>query len=233
MNRPLNCNHFVIKSATEAEIQESNDQIRRGENPCNLPECSVCGSSPDKFKRHDKRGRIYYIITEEQLVKAIEGLIARWRCPFCNKKSTDSPDFAVPNKHYTLPTILSYCGYYVNTEPISYRNLTDGQPAEYEAPSKTDDIFHLSHTTIFRWTATLGGFTGIIRKAQDLILQMLPTSSICRDLASLFISPQKYVKAYRKKLLYQCRRLVHLEKNYEAAFGVSIFPRLATRCRFS
>lgn len=233
MNQSVNCNNFIIKSVTEAEINDSTEQIRRGENICNLPECSVCGASPDKFKRHDKRDRLYNIITEDQLIKTIEGLIARWRCPFCDKKYTDYPYFAIPHKHYTLPSILSYSGYYVEAGSMSYRKLTDEKPAEYEIPSKKGDILHLNHTTIFRWTAALGSFTEIIRSAQDLILQSLPTSSICRDLASRIISPRKYIKKYRKKILYQCLRLVNLEKNYKDIFGVSIFPRLATRCRFS
>ena len=233
MNQPVQCNNFIIKSVTEAEINDSTEQIRRGENTCGLPECNICGASPEKFKRHDKRPRLYYVITEDQIIKVIEGLIARWRCPFCGKRFTDHPYFSLPNKHYTLPTVLSYSGYYVETEPMSYRKLADEKPAEYEIPSKKGDILHLNHTTIFRWTATLGSFIEIIRCAQDLILQAIPTSHICRDLASRIISPRKYIKKYRKKLLYQCLRLVNLEKKYEDIFGVSIFPRLATRCRFS
>lgn len=222
----VDCKHLCKHTATVEQIESHTEKVRKGETVCNLPPCPVCKSEPQRFKPHEKRGRQFYVIVD-QIVKTVLGLLMRWKCPECGKSFTAYPDFALPYKRYTLPTIMAHCGGYTENERVTYRDLVQNSSLGYPECEK-----QLYHTTVFRWTGTLGGFAGIIAKAQDVILQAKPMSTICRDLANLSVNPKKYRSDARKQALSRCRRLLGAEKNFRAVFGISIFPDLATECRY-
>ncbi len=68
-----------LQTTTAEQIQRHTDQVRQGIDPCYLPVCPSCGLTPDFFKRHEKRRRIFNIIVE-QILKKILGLLSRWKC---------------------------------------------------------------------------------------------------------------------------------------------------------
>lgn len=171
----------------------------------------------------------------EQTVVTVKGLLLRWKCPGCNKTATDYPHFALPYKRYTLPTLLAFSQAYVHDPINSYRRLVDGCPLPYqvEADSETGREPMMEHSTIHRWITTLGGYSRLVQKATDLMLQSDPTIPLCRDLAGLKISPQKYMSSKRKQILLTCFQLVTLVPLYLTEFRVSIFPKLATRAGYT
>ena len=91
----------------------------------------------------------------------------------------------------------------------------------------------MEHSTIHRWISTLGGYSRLVQNATDLMLQADPTTSLCRDLAGLKISPRKYMSFTRKQILTTCFQLVTLVPLYLAQFQAAIFPKLATRSGYT
>ena len=164
-----------------------------------------------------------------------KGLLLRWKCPGCNKTTTDYPDFALPYKRYTLPTILAFSQAYIQDPLSSYRRLVDACPLPYKIKSDHGSSQEpmMEHSTIHRWISTLGGYSRLVQNATDLMLQADPTTSLCRDLAGLKISPRKYMSSIRKQILATCFQLVTLVPLYLAQFRVSIFPKLATRAGYT
>jgi transposase-like protein len=208
-------------------IHQYTEHVRKGQITCNVGVCKHCEVISDYFKRHEARKRRFYVVVD-QFVQVVFALLVRWKCPGCNKTFTDYPEFAIPYKRYTLPMIKAYSRQYVNDDEITYRGLRNKIPIGYPDSEKQMD-----HSTFHRWITTLGGYTDIIRKSQDLIVQQNPGSSVCRESANLSVCPAKYRSERRKQLLIQCRRLLKIENLYRAVFDVSIFPNLATSCGFS
>jgi hypothetical protein len=167
------------------------------------------------------------------LIKAAYCSLVRFRCPGCGKTFTDYPDFAIPHKHYTRPTITGFSTSYVESENMTYQQavMVDNSAPGYPESDSTDAPT-LAPTTIHRWITTLGRFTQTCRTALILLLQENPVSSICRDLARIIIPQRKYKTQHRKKQLVGCRQLLLIETLFKATFKTSIFTKLATRCAF-
>ncbi len=218
--------HFYLHPTTIDQINEYTQRVRTGQVRCNLPPCPHCEKTSNFFTRHEARQRYFYAIVE-QMVRKILGLLIRWKCPGCGKTFTDYPGFALPFKRYILSAIMKYSSQYTENDQTTYRKIIQNNPSGYP-----ESECQLDHSTIHRWLGTLGSFTQTIRKAQDLILQSRPDSSICRDLAGLSIPSKKYHKKERAGVLLRCRQLFSLEGLYRSIFKVSIFPNLATGCSF-
>ncbi len=227
-------NNCLSQSATLEEIKAYTELVRQGVIHCALPACPNCETSSDFFKRHDARERKFNVI-DEQVVIVIISLLVRWKCPGCNVTMTDYPGFALPYKRYTLPTILTFCGHYVENHDATYRGIVNEYPLEYQpgSDSEMESPAMMEHSTIHRWITTLGSYSCIVNTATDLILQKEPASPLCRDLASLKISSKKYRSFLRKQFLQLCFRLLTLEAAFYSLFHVSIFPQLATYCGYS
>ena len=114
---------------------------------------------------------------------------------------------------------------------MTYRKLIQQNPIGLPPISNHLDR-QLAHTTTHRWIGTLGQFDTITRKAQDLILQADPSSTICRDLAGLTVACRKYTSERRESLLLACRRLLELEKRFCRLFNVTIFHNLAPKLAY-
>ncbi len=218
--------HFYQHPTTIDQINEYTKRVRTGQVRCNLPACPRCEETSNSFKRHEARQRHFYAIVE-QMIRKVSGLLIRWKCPDCGKTFTDYPGFALPFKRYILSVVMEYSSQYTENDQTSYRKVIQSSSAGYP-----DSECQLEHSTIYRWMSTLGSFTQIIRKAQDLILQARPDSSICRDLGGLSIPSKKYRKEERSEVFLRCRQLFNLEGLYRLIFRVSIFPNLATSCSF-
>jgi len=218
-----------FQTATKEQIQAHTDQVLLGIDPCFLPPCPHCGVTPDSFKRHEKRSRLFYIIID-LVVTRQRGSLSRWKCPGCNTTFTSYPGFALPYKRYTLPTILKFSQDYVQNPDASYQKLVDFCPLVYEMPAESDSDREptMEHSTIHRWISTMGSYSHLVQTATDLIIQKDPATSLCRDLAGLKISPRKYRSSSRKQTLLTCFHLVFLMPPYQAVFQTCIFPNLAT-----
>jgi hypothetical protein len=168
------------------------------------------------------------------LIKAAYCSLVRFKCPGCDKTFTDYPDFAIPHKHYTRPSITGFSASYLQSDDMTYQqavmvdNSAPGYPQSDSTKAPT-----LAPTTIHRWITTLARFTQSCRTALILLLQENPVSNICRDLARLIIVQRKYKTNHRKKQLVGCRQLVIIEAFFQATFNTSIFTKLATRCAFN
>jgi transposase-like protein len=216
----------LVLSATIEEIQRYSEKVRKAELACNLPPCLRCGVHAEYFKRHEKRQRKFYVIVNQD-VQTVPGLLGRWKCSGCGKTFTDYPDFAIPYKRCTLPTIIDMSCRYVEDNDTSYRKIVDEIPLQYHESKEM-----LEHSTIHRWITTLSKFADTVANAVDLILQAAPASTLCRELAALTISYKKYRSEMRKRVLFQCRQLLNVHCLYRLIFDVSIFPKLATNNRF-
>jgi hypothetical protein len=163
------------------------------------------------------------------LIKAAYCSLVRFGCPGCGKTFTHYPDFAIPHKHYTQPTITGFSERYVESDDKTYQKsvMLDGSVPGYPQGDAT-----LAPSTVHRWITTLGQWPKTCRTALGLLLQENPTLSICRDLVRLNIPQRKYKTQHRKNKLVGCRQLLIIEAFFQATFKKSIFTKLATRCAF-
>jgi hypothetical protein len=216
-------------TATLEDIKAHQRKVQKDKiTPDNLPACPRCSVESEFFKIHAYRERRFLIIIE-MLIKAAYCSLVRFKCPGCGKTFTNYPDFAIPHKHYTRPSIMGFSARYLNSEDITYRQtlMVDGS-----VPGYPQNDAALAPTTIHRWITTLGRFTQTCRKALILLLQENPVSSICRDLARIIIPQRKYKTKQRKKQLINCRQLMIVEAFFQATFKTSIFTKLAIRHAF-
>ena len=221
-------------TATLEDIKAHQQKVEKDKiTPDNLPPCPRCRVESEFFKIHAYRERRFLIIIE-MLIKAAYCSLVRFKCPGCDKTFTDYPDFAIPHKHYTQPSITGFSASYLESDDMTYQQavMVDNSAPGYPE-SDSSDAPTLAPTTIHRWITTLGRFTQTCRTALILVLQENPTLSICRDLARLIIVQRKYKTNHRKKQLIGCRQLVIIEAFFQATFKTSIFTKLATRCAFS
>ena len=197
-------------------------------SPDNLPPCPRCLVESVFFKIHAYRERRFLIIIE-MLVKAAYCTLVRFGCPGCGKTFTHYPDFAIPHKHYTLPSIMGFSERYVDSDDMTYNKsvMVEGIVPGYPQADAT-----LSPSTVHRWITTVGQLPGTCRTALSFLLQEKPTLSICRDLGRLVVPQRKYKTKQRKKQLIGCRQLLVIETFFKATFKKSIFTKLATRCAF-
>jgi len=217
-------------TATLEDIKAYQQKVEKDKiTPHNLPPCPRCSVESSFFKIHAYRERRFLIIVQ-LLIKAAFCTLIRFRCPGCGKTFTFYPDFAIPHKHYTQPTIMRFAGTYVESDDMTYQLavMFDSSVPGYHQNDAT-----LAPSTIHRWITSLGRLTNTCRTALILLLQENPVSSICRDLARLIIPQRKYKTNDRKKQLIGCRQMVIIEAFFQVTFKTSIFTKLATRCAFS
>jgi len=221
-------------TATLEDIKAYQQKVEKDKiTPHNLPPCPRCGVDSDFFKIHAYRERRFLIIIE-MLIKRAYCSLVRFICPGCSKTFTHYPDFAVPHKHYTQPSITGFSASYVESDDMTYQQavmVDNGIPGYPECDST--DTPTLAPSTIHRWITTLGRFSQTRRMALTLLMQENPASSICRDLARMIIPPRKYKTDQRKKQLNGCRQLGIINAFFQTTFNTSIFTKLATHCGFS
>ncbi|MGB5984073.1 MAG: DUF6431 domain-containing protein [Desulfobacterales bacterium] len=216
-------------TATLEQIKAHQDRVEKDKiTPDNLPACPRCFVEAVYFKLHAYRERRFLIIIGLWVQAAYCSLV-RFICPGCGKTFTHYPDFAIPHKHYTQPSITGFCARYVESDAMSYQRavMVDGSVPAYP---QADGI--LAPSTVHRWITTLGRFSQTCRAALTLLSQEIPTSSICRDLARLAVHKRKYKTEHRRKQLIDCRQLGVIEGFFQAIFQRSIFTKLATRFSF-
>ena len=214
---------IVNISATIEEINQHSEQVLKGENSCPVSICPKCGAKSNNFKHREAKPRIFYVLIE-QVIQIVNAFLTLWKCPECKKCFMGYPPFAVTYKRYTTATICEFSRRYVENDAMSYRGVIN----ETALLSETKPEWELSHTTIHRWITTLGRLDTTLAKAQDLIMQANPLSTISRDLAAVGIACRKYTSDARKSLLLTCRKILKTGTWFcRQQFGVSIFYHLA------
>ena len=217
-------------TATLEDIRAYQEKVEKGKiTPHNLPPCLRCNVASEFFKIHAYRERRFLIIAE-MLIEAVFCTLLRFSCPGCGKTFTNYPDFAVPHKHYTRPSIMGFAAAYVQSDDMTYQQAVR---VDRIPPGYTETDATLAPSTIHRWVGTLGRFAQTCRKALILLLQQDPVSSIHRDLARIIIPKRKYRNDRRRRYLVRCLQLMLIEAFFKISFGTSVFTKLAIGCAFS
>lgn len=217
-------------TATLEQIKAYQEKVEKDEITAHrLPPCPRCNVESDYFRIHAYRERGFLVIVE-MIIQTASCTLIRFRCPGCGKTVTNYPDFAIPYKRYTRQTITGLAGAYVDTENATYQNtvISCGTIPGYINSDRT-----LAPSTVHRWVTSLSGLTRTLRTALSLLLQDIPASTICRDLAQIVVPFEKYRSEHRKKQLLRCRKLVTVAAIFRHAFNTSIFTKLATGCAFT
>lgn len=111
---------------------------------------------------------------------------------------------------------------------MSYRGLFRPEFVGYEETEQ-----QLAHSSVHRWFCTFGQMPDALSRAQDLILQKNPDSTVCRDAAGLTIPARKYRSPARKTILERCLRLFFVNAAFLKTFGRPISPAFETRAGFT
>lgn len=212
------------------DIENYSKKVKKGKIVPSIPKCPVCNLSSEEFKRHDVRERQFFIPVN-QIIQIVFCLLVRWRCPACNKRIPQYPDFALPYKRYTLQTVMDFCARYVENDQSTYKSVILEDVIGYQ--EYPNDFRQLDRSTLWRWIGTLGHLKNLSQTAHRLLLEFNPASFVSRHLTTLAVPARKYASAVRKKLLIGCRKLLHLEAAYQHYFATSLFPNLATTSGFS
>jgi hypothetical protein len=215
---------IVNISATIEEINKHTEQVLKGEYPCPVSNCPKCHEQSDYFMFREAKPRIFYVVVE-QVIQVVDAFLSLWKCPECGKCFMGYPPFAMPYKRYTAATICEFTRQYVENDKMSYRGVINQTPLLSETKPERE----LSHTTIHRWITTLGRMDMTLARAQDLIMQANPLSTISRDMAAVEITCRKYTTEARKTLLLTCRKILKTATRFCQQFGVSIFHHLAPK----
>jgi hypothetical protein len=171
----------------------------------------------------------------ERLVRKVRSLLTRWVCDICAKAFTLYPSFAFPHKRYVRDQIFEWCSRYLEGESLSYRRAVqvDGLPVFYEAHAENPDDRTVAHSTLHRWIRTLGNLTRTLREALQMVRAKDACAPLFRQLSLIVVRSSRCRSTERESLLRSCHQLILAERTYRSLFDVSIFPHLATACRFS
>jgi len=189
-------------TATLEDIKAYQQKVEKDKiTPHNLPPCPRCRVDSIFFKIHAYR-ECRFLIIIKMLIQAAYCSLVRFKCPGCGKTFTFYPDFAIPHKHYTRPSIIRFAGTYTASDPMTYQQAV---MVDNSAPGYVQNDGTLAPSTIHRWITTLARFIHTCCTALILLLEENPVLSICRNLARLIIPPRKYKTYPRKKQLTACR----------------------------
>ncbi len=190
-------------TATHEEIKAYQEKVEKGKITSDgLDPCPRCNLEPGHFKIHAYRERRFLIIIE-MLVNAVYCTLVRFKCSGCGKTFAFYPEFAVPHKHYTRPTVVTFSSTYVEDDQKTYKDTVmtvDGVPTRLETGRQ------LAPSTIHRWISTLAGIFTAYQEAKEKPLQKKTSLRLCKTQ----ISNKKYRTLTRKEVLLKCREFLGL-----------------------
>ena len=211
------------------KIKTHEQEILSGQTPENLKHCPKCQGTPQSFKSHGLRDRIFLVIIGA-FVHQIQSFLGRWKCPLCHCSFTYYPDFALPFKRYLKDSILPLARTYVEEDTSTYRKVVqDNDSAIGYASSEHKegiDERQLHGSTIWRWLSFIGSLKQTLCQGLNIIRQKSPSSCVFREI--LPVHSHKYKSEKRKVLLGFSQRFFVAETAFSQLFGSSIFPRFAT-----
>jgi hypothetical protein len=130
-------------------------------------------------------------------VKAVYCTLVRFKCSRCGKTFAFYPDFAVPYKHYTRQTVLTFSRFYVQDDQKTYEDAVmtvDGVPECSEKGRM------LAPSTIHRWISTLADVFTAYQEGKEAPLQKKDSSHHCKTPIPI----KKYRTLARKEVLLKC-----------------------------
>ena len=184
-------------------VGRHSESVRKRTVVCETTVCCHCGldaaNGGEAFTFHGTRPRRFLVLVGSY-VCSVAALLARWRCPHCDRTFTDYPEFACPYKVYTVPQMTERADKYVSNTATSYRRGVrfDNRSIFYaeSSSSKTDQqpdgvaIHTLAHSSLFRWVTTLADVA--LRQPRSWRVDFAP-------------APHKYKSAQRRLVLMACR----------------------------
>ena len=190
-------------TATHEEIKAYQEKVEKSKiAPDDLDPCPRCNLEPEHFKIHAYRERRFLIIIE-MLLKAVYCTLVRFKCNGCGKTFAFYPDFAVPHKHYTRPTVVTFSSTYLEDDQKSYKDAimtVEGVPTRLETGGQ------LAPSTIHRWISTLAVNFTAYQEAKGKPFQKKACLRLCRTQ----IPEKKYRTHTRKQVLLKCREFLGL-----------------------
>lgn len=215
--------------------------VRPGLSCC--PKCGAPADDPAFFRRHEIRGRTFWVIVVGRVVRKVSCGVTRWKGRCCERPFTLQPPFALPHKRYTLPQMLERAGRYTADDAVGYCEAVsqEGMPVcqertaqeritaeASEADKERERVGQFSGSTLYRWITTLGGLEKTLRRALDLIGQKDATTMLFRTFAGVRIAAGKWRMEGRDAVLRVCGELCLAVGVFRELFGADIFPMLAT-----
>ena len=196
-----------------AEARRHKDRIEQGSSRLPAKQCAKCDSR--QFHRHQKRLR-WFLLVVECIVRPIRCLLVRWRCVNCGTTFTHLPAECVPFKRYLRAEIERRAEAYVETDPLSYRQVVKERGAAVvyddpiaaaeatEAEKEAEAARELAPSTVHRWIAAIAARREPWQPAVRLARQLQPGAR----LSALVISATKYRGMARQHVLEACGLLL-------------------------
>ena len=185
-------------TATHEEIKAYQEKVEKGKITSDgLDPCPRCNLESAHFKIHAFRERRFLIIVK-MLVEAVYSTLVRFKCVRCGKTFALYPDFAVPHKHYTRPTVVKFSGTYLEDDQKTYKDVVmtvDGVPTCLETGRQ------LAPSTVHRWISTLAGIFTAYQAAKE---------KASSGLLKRQIPKKKYRTLTRREVLLKCWELLGL-----------------------
>lgn len=154
-----------------------------------------------------------------------------WKCPTCGRAFTDYADFALPNKRYITPEILSRSREkYMEDPDATYEKASrsNGMATLYEGPAGESGRC-LRPSTIWRWLGYLGSLKETLRHSLQMIRGRDPESDLHRR--TIPIPERKYQSRQRRQRLQLAWRLCLTDDTFRKFWGTSLFHDFAIRYR--
>lgn len=217
----------MIPSILE-KIKDYDSAVKMGTLKCHYENCPKCGQEVEKFRLHEYKRRIFFVITEIW-VKRIVTLLLRLKCPLCKKTFMFYPPFALPYKNYVKDNVLSLCEKYICHGQLSYEKCANYEQKiiSHEKLESDNHYKTFEKSTIHRWISSFSLLTKGLRKTLQLIKEKSISSEIFRQLQPIF--SEKYRSDERRIILEIVQKLLITNDEFEKVFGLSIFPQFATR----
>ncbi len=204
-----------LREPDQLPIEAERIKIRIEKDSARFPEkqCPKCGGRC--FQRHQKRRRWFSPVVE-RIVRPIHCWLYRWRCVICGTTFTHLPTLCVAFKRYLRGEIETCVQTYVETDPMSYRQVVkergaavvyDGPIADgasTEAEKEKEATPELRPSTVHRW---IGGIAARREQWQPAVRLARQVHQGAR-LSSIMISAAKYRSQARKRVLEACALLL-------------------------
>jgi hypothetical protein len=186
-----------------AQIKRHSESVRSRTVVCRCTACRHCGkdvvSGEKAFTLHGCRSRRFLVLVGSYAF-AVAALLARWRCPYCNRTFTEYPGFAEPYKAYTVPQMAERAANYVSCPRASYRDGVrfDNRSIFHTELLADGSLRHRcsgaipiwAHSSLFRWVTGLA--SAVLRQAKPWHTDFAPAA-------------HKYKSAPRRLVLMACK----------------------------
>lgn len=194
--------------AERTKVRIENDSARRPAR-----QCAKCAGRC--FQRHQKRLR-WFLPVVERIVQPIHCWLYRWRCVTCGTTFTHLPALCVPFKRYLRHEIETRAQAYVETDPMSYRQVVKegraavvyddpiADEASTEAQKESEAVRALAPSTPHRWIGAIAACREQWQPALRLARQLQEEAR----LSSIMIAAAKYRSQARRRVLETCALLL-------------------------